>query len=193
MSKLIAPSELAALSRRTSQIRDVCEGCNNGPLSTIDSYFCELYDEYFAHQIASTQRIDFRYDFGRLVRALLKISYNATRSTGKHEAQLRRYAPVMLTNDCCPAGVYVKLATISPSYVQNRQLGERQLLEARSRRSGPISLEGPDDPEIITRIIQINAFRFYLVVANSLKKHVLRPRGSSRELMVNAFRKSGGY
>src|SRR4051812_11135562 len=61
------------------QIRDVCARCNNGALSELDTYICELFDRSFIHMPARDELVSFDYDYHRLKRWLLKMSYNSAR------------------------------------------------------------------------------------------------------------------
>lgn len=61
------------------QIRDVCARCNNGVLSELDAYICELFDRSFIRMPARGDSISFDYDYHRLKRWLLKMSYNSAR------------------------------------------------------------------------------------------------------------------
>jgi hypothetical protein len=38
------------------KIRDVCQACNNGPLSELDNYICSLFDSYFVHILKRHER-----------------------------------------------------------------------------------------------------------------------------------------
>jgi hypothetical protein len=60
-------------------IGDVCEACNNGFLSDLDSYGAQLYGQYFIEIPRGGTRIDFQYRFDLLARWLLKLTYNAGR------------------------------------------------------------------------------------------------------------------
>src|SRR5580658_3063707 len=62
------------------EIHDVCGECNNGPLSSLDAFFCALNDKYFSTIIHSGDCVKFEYDFERLLRVLLKIGYNVARA-----------------------------------------------------------------------------------------------------------------
>lgn len=77
------------------QVRDVCARCNNGVLSELDTYICELFDRSFVDMPARDEWISFDYDYHRLKRWLLKVSYNSARihSAPDLEAleQTRRY------------------------------------------------------------------------------------------------------
>jgi len=74
-------------------VKDVCETCNNGELSKLDRYLCVLYDRYFAKIVEDGTSVEFEYDFGRLTRWLLKISYNSSRTTGNHRRPSRSAHP----------------------------------------------------------------------------------------------------
>jgi hypothetical protein len=66
---------------RITPVKDTCEDCNGGVLSRLDAYASALDREYFLHIIDSTTpNIEFRYDFHRLLRWLLKLSYNDDRT-----------------------------------------------------------------------------------------------------------------
>ena len=67
-----------------TRIRDVCTQCNNEALSQLDNYICELHDQYFKKLVHPGDRIDFRFDFDKLFRWLLKTSYNTSLVRGWH-------------------------------------------------------------------------------------------------------------
>lgn len=60
-------------------LKDVCQTCNNGVLSILDSYICELFDRYFATILERGQKVRFEYDHHRLKRWLLKMCFNSAR------------------------------------------------------------------------------------------------------------------
>src|SRR6266571_5236600 len=60
-------------------IRDVCAGCNNGELSRLDGYACQLYDSFLHRQFEDGESVVFEYDYDRLLRWLLKIAFNSAR------------------------------------------------------------------------------------------------------------------
>lgn len=62
------------------KIKDVCENCNNVALSELDAYICVLFDKYFATILEKGDKVIFRYDYDRLARWLLKLSYNSARA-----------------------------------------------------------------------------------------------------------------
>lgn len=65
------------------KIKDVCEKCNNGPLSKLDSYGKKLFinnnlDKHYPPNVT----IKFNFDYDLLLRLLLKMSYNSSRMSG---------------------------------------------------------------------------------------------------------------
>src|SRR5208337_4799728 len=76
------------------QVNDVCSVCNHEKLSKLDTYICELYDQYFKTIVHSGDRTDFRFDFDLLLRWLLKTMYNTSRSRGwefRRDDELLKY------------------------------------------------------------------------------------------------------
>jgi hypothetical protein len=69
-------------------VRDVCSDCNNGALSSLDNYALELYKQYFGNIVEKHAQLVFEYDFHRLVRWLLKVSYNSARTKDEEDATL---------------------------------------------------------------------------------------------------------
>lgn len=61
------------------QIKDVCEQCNNGVLSMLDSYICSLWDKYFSTMRLFGEEFCFEYDFDLLSRWLFKMNFNSAR------------------------------------------------------------------------------------------------------------------
>jgi hypothetical protein len=107
-------------------ISDVCATCNNGPLSRLDQYACELYDRRFGKRISAGEVVTFTHDYGILMRWLLKVSHNSAGTTGQDAEVLARYRETILSDDpCSPDGAIASLSTISPSLMANSQRGRR--------------------------------------------------------------------
>lgn len=153
-------------------IADVCARCNNGPLSDLDSHACELYDRRFAKPVGPAEVVPFTYDYGLLMRWLLKVSYNSSRAIGTDARVLARYRDTILSRDpCSPVWVVAKLATVGPSDMLNSKTGERKRLYPKGvARCGPIVLPGIDvREEAILRCVMINSFNFSLVITRTPK------------------------
>lgn len=151
-------------------IADVCAVCNSGPLSTLDSHACELYDRRFAKRVESSAVVPFTYDYGLLMRWLLKISYNSARSTGRDAETLSRYRETILCPDpCSPVWALAFVATISPSDMANPTTGETRKIYPLAARCGPLLLPGVEISDMaILRCVMINAFCFTLLISRSV-------------------------
>ncbi|MGL4866975.1 MAG: hypothetical protein ACRC4T_28095 [Cetobacterium sp.] len=65
-------------------IKDVCQKCNNGELSILDSYALTLISELNKNISSNETEILFKYDYNLLVRWLLKIFYNSARANNSN-------------------------------------------------------------------------------------------------------------
>jgi hypothetical protein len=95
------------------EVRDVCGPCNNGPLSD----FCQLNQKYFATIIHKGDFVRFEYDGDRLLRALLKISYNVARTRKWPLSEWHNARQYILGRASCPHGfrVFVQLMVPTPA------------------------------------------------------------------------------
>jgi hypothetical protein len=76
------------------QVKDVCAECNNGPLSRLDDYICQLWDNQLHRIVERGEAIRFEYNFDLLSRWLLKMCYNSARihnSDTHHLVKCREY------------------------------------------------------------------------------------------------------
>lgn len=100
------------------EIHDVCARCNNGPLSRLDTYLCELNDLYFSKVVRAGDRIRFQYDFDLLLRMLLKIGYNVGRARKWPLGHWEEATQYILGNTPCPAGFHIFLQLMIPAPVE---------------------------------------------------------------------------
>lgn len=178
-------------------ISDVCEDCNNGVLSQLDNYICEMYDMYFQHFARKGDSVTFNYDFDKLSRWLLKISYNTARTTGVDSKLLETYVPYILGTGECPEDTFsVRVELVVPFQVgdiQNNSVNLKELVPA-SVRSCRIEFQGADITWCTLRMVAINSFYFWLVftprdvivdqreinsIISQLPNHILYPDSSS--------------
>src|SRR6266702_179908 len=76
------------------KIKDVCEDCNNRVLSELDSYGKRLLtDSGLFVQNYTKQELTLQYDYSLLLRWLLKISFNSSRTDGVHSHLFERFIP----------------------------------------------------------------------------------------------------
>lgn len=82
-----------------SKIKDVCAQCNNGSLSVLDAYASSFCKENSLDKVIIAEAINLKYDFLKLLRWLLKISYNSARASNRHVEWLKKYIPLILNGD----------------------------------------------------------------------------------------------
>lgn len=64
-------------------INDVCNICNNGILSQLDTYGIQLIKKYFQKEYLQDDVVNMEYDYGLLTRWILKVVYNNARAFKK--------------------------------------------------------------------------------------------------------------
>lgn len=146
-------------------IKDVCASCNNGPLSALDRYICELFDSQFNRQIPPRQSRTFIYDYERLLRWLLKISYNTARANGTTIDVLAKYSQYILQGGTPPNDVSVRLELIHPSANPNWTPGANgmEIIPAKSIRCCRIEMPEAPLPDATVRLVAIYGYYFWLV------------------------------
>jgi hypothetical protein len=97
------------------EIHDVCARCNNGPLSRLDNYLCELNGLYFSKIVRAGDCIRFQYDFDLLLRMLLKIGYNVARARKWSLGLWDEATQYILGDASCPVGFHVFLQLMIPT------------------------------------------------------------------------------
>jgi hypothetical protein len=104
------------------KLHDVCAGCNNGPLSDLDSYICKLNDKYFRTIINPGVSITFKYDFDLLLRGLLKIGFNVARTRKWSLVSLESARSYILGRSRRPPGYRIFLQLLIPSAASKTDL-----------------------------------------------------------------------
>jgi hypothetical protein len=160
-------------------IRDVCADCNNGPLSALDAYICQLYEEQLYLVVDDGASVCLRYDHDLLGRWLLKTSFNAARTNNETDSKiLSRFVPFILRSES--RGRFAVFAKLVSTYLltpeeesavdpeareQLRTQNGRLVLEPRMLR---VSRCDPAlMPDVLCRMVAINSFYFYIVVPRS--------------------------
>ncbi|WP_018211970.1 hypothetical protein [Desulfitobacterium hafniense] len=143
-------------------ISDVCEECNNGVLSNLDTYICSMFDHYFANFIQKGEFVNFHYNYDLLARWLLKISYNSSRSTGEDVNLLKNYVPYIMGKSECPDDTFsIRIELVSPS-VNNIDKNMKKLFPM-SARCCRIKFQGIQLNWCTIRLVSINSYYFWLI------------------------------
>ena len=92
------------MARGESKVKDVCASCNNGTLGILDAHAKKLFvDSGLLVQNYVKSNLVLRYDFALLLRWLLKVSFNSSRTDGAHSHLFERHIPFMLGTSPIPS------------------------------------------------------------------------------------------
>ncbi len=147
-------------------IKDVCDICNNGALSQLDAYICKLYDIYLLRIVKANKSFIFKYDYNKLLRWLLKISYNTARSNDSDKKELCVYSDYIINGGEPPSTISLRIELIKPSKNPNyiKGSGKNKFIEPQSTRCCRIETEAGKVPGVTIRLVAINSFYFWLVI-----------------------------
>jgi hypothetical protein len=141
-------------------IADVCAVCNNKKLSPLDTYFCSLYDQYFKDYKEDRAAFTFHYDYDMLLRSLLKITYNSSRTVNRIENDFEKYCEVILNGNQVRKDVIIKIGIVVPSIIDGKKY------YPSSARCGDMRI-GEPTANFLTRFISVNSYYFYLVLSRA--------------------------
>jgi hypothetical protein len=158
-------------------VKGVCSKCNNGVLSSLDGYGKELYNRYFAAPVYAGETVTLDYDGDRLLRWLLKLSYNSARAQNADVRVLREYRKVMLGESPLPDRIRCWLhlvtatcidpaAKVARSARRNEQ-GQTDVQEPLWFRIGQFRLQSYPALALVQRTVLINSFAFTLLIARA--------------------------
>lgn len=156
-------------------VKDVCRACNSGILAKLDGYGKELYERYFAAPVYAGESVDFEYDGDRLMRWLLKLSYNSARAQNADVRVLREYRKVMLGASPVPDRIRCWLQLVTPTCIdasakvarpaRRDEQGQPGVEKPLWFRIGQFRLPSYEALLLVQRTILINSFAFTLLIA----------------------------
>jgi hypothetical protein len=144
-------------------VKDVCAGCNNGVLSELDGYACELFDRYFVREMDRHDTISFAYDYHRLKRWLLKLCYNSARIHAGDDVFV--FPPLIpyIRGGSPGTGRSVQLyLQLSYPSLQKDDEGKDMLFRPADHRVGHMWFNVPGLGRKLLRAVLLRAFSFYL-------------------------------
>jgi hypothetical protein len=175
---------------RITSVRDTCEDCNGGVLSQLDNYASTLDRKHFLHIVGSAQNIEFKYDFKKLLRWLLKLSYNDDR-TGPPPFETMMFVPYILGKEPNPplqSNLLLGLIAPSRTSTEQQKRGIPAILEPESCGVGYLYINEPAKADIaLSRIVQINSYLFCVI---AWKPQVQRP---TRRRHITGICRAGSY
>lgn len=154
------------LIRAEPVIKDVCAECNNVKLSLLDSYISRMYDGYLYKQLNPGDYAYLKYDYEKLLRALLKISYNSSRAYSKTDSaeQLKRLAGFMLDGGY-HFGVKLRLLIVTSAHIKVGNEIHKNAFPVTELRCGELPYDGDLHKRFIIRLVAINSFWFYIILS----------------------------
>lgn len=157
-------------------IRDVCGVCNNGPLSELDAYGKELFFSHLNRYVFKDSSESLSYDYEKLVRWLLKISYNSARAHDSDAIILAQYKKAILGEQALPAGLILRIRTIAPAThgVYSVFPAEKDSVIANYPtwfRVGVFRVNSFDSMYWAFRHITINSYSFLLYIPDLSSSH----------------------
>lgn len=155
----------AKFVRGDLKIGDVCGACNHGPLSKLDAYACELYDEYFHNLEHPGKGRIFEYSYEKLLRWLLKVSYNAARTRDSEAAVLRSHADYILNGGDPPETVSLRADLVKPAWHRE----SASMIPAQGYRAAQVFFDQKAAPGLTIRLVSVNAYYFYILIFAELE------------------------
>lgn len=149
------------------KIKDVCGECNNGPLSALDSYACDLFDKQFSRQARKHESRNFVYDYESLLRWLLKISYNVARANDSDGPVLSPLKEFMIAGlGAPPQHVQVRLELIHPSPNPRWTPGSSlpREIPASTVRCARVLMPDNPLPGTTLRLVALHSYYFWVSV-----------------------------
>jgi hypothetical protein len=156
-------------------VRDVCGRCNSGVLSALDGYGKELYDRYFALPVYAGETVAFDYDGDRLIRWLLKLSYNSARAQNADVRVLREYRKAMLGEESLTDRIRCWVHLVSATSfdhdakvarpARRAEQGAENVEVARWFRICQFRLTDFPALSLVQRTVLITSFAFTLLIA----------------------------
>lgn len=155
------------------QVKDVCRTCNGGVLSNLDAFGKKfLITNGFLTQNYTKREADLTYDYNQLVRWLLKISFNSTRTNSDHTHLFEKFIPYILEGTPSPKKTdFAVVATLAAPVTTEELGGDYQALQALADESGRVNpffmriSYGPNRYETFTlRVVMFGPLLFFLLM-----------------------------
>lgn len=146
-------------------IKDVCAECNNTRLSALDTYLSAIFDNHFRAVIEAGQTATLQYEYDKLLRALLKISFNSSRASGdaKSKALHQKFAKYILYGGYVPR-LALRLQIVTSSTAVNLTEGSQHQFRPEALRCATLAYDGPLSRRFLVRLIAFNSYWFYLLL-----------------------------
>lgn len=148
-------------------IRDVCDKCNNGPLSELDAYICALWDTQFKAIRARGESVVFTYDYKLLTRWLLKLCFNSSRIHKNDHFVYADYVNYILKGGPHIGQFCVFLQIVPPGSIPIRDIpkmpsGVPRVYKPHAHRIGFYWFRDPPLNQKLLRAVHLRSFSFFI-------------------------------
>lgn len=197
----LSPEYTTFISKRTRRRplenptvkRDVCPKCNNELLSKLDGYGAFMCKKYFSRKIAKPKSaIEFSYDYNRLLKWLLKVSYNAARVNNEFVVEHQSLVPYVLGRQDRPplvTNLFVGIIRPVNTNQEEKEAGLGDVLIGDGHRIGhPLKIPFMAEWIHLFRFIQIYSYLFHMIVWRGGA-----PRPRRREELARFIREWGFF
>lgn len=109
------------------KVKDVCSHCNNEVLGKLDGYAKNIFTESnILVENYQKNTITLTYEYNMLLRWLLKVSFNSSRTDGVHAPLFEEYIPFMLGLSSPPARSKVAIIAYmaAPEYIDKSTINK---------------------------------------------------------------------
>jgi hypothetical protein len=152
------------------QVRDVCANCNNGVLSELDSYICDLFDAQLIHMPKQHETVTFSFDYHLLKRWLLKLSFNSARIHDSPDRQaLQVLRPYIIGSDIfLGRSTQLFLQLVHPEKIPESDLeteyrGKEEIIwEPDGNRTGHMFFRAHGIGEKLLRAVHLRSYSFFV-------------------------------
>lgn len=149
-------------------LRDVCNICNNGPLSDLDAYICGLWDRYFGGIRQRGDELVFEYDYHLLARWLLKLCFNSSRIHGNDVFVFQEFTSYILTGERSDASFRIFIRLVPPGTVPHEDVPvlpegvESRIWFPEGHRVGFMMFQDPTGRKKLLRAVHLRSFTFLI-------------------------------
>ncbi|MGG2731368.1 hypothetical protein ACQYZU_26975 [Pseudomonas aeruginosa] len=163
-------------------IKDVCSECNNVHLSKLDSYLSDIFDAHLKRILTPGESALLNYDYDKLLRALLKISFNSARASASEKIikAHQKFATYILEG-IHRGNIMLRLQIVTAVRATNLQENTEEMVMPEILRCADIAYDGALANRFMIRMIAVNSFWFYIIIP-----HKNEPQHKWRELL-NGF------
>ena len=155
-------------------VKDVCRSCNSGTLATLDAYGKGLYERYFTAAAYAGEIVEFEYDYDRLVRWLLKLSFNSARAQNADVRVLREFRKCILGQSPLTDRIRCWLHLVAPTCFEvphvarparREERGQPDVFEPKWFRISQFRVPFNPATSFVQRQVLINSYAFTLLIA----------------------------